>query len=48
MIKNFLNPKGHQNPFSGSKVTKGLDLAYWQSCIGKGEEKSIGATIRIS
>ena len=21
MIKNFLNPKGHQNPFSGSKVT---------------------------
>ena len=21
MIKNILNPKGHQNPFSGSKVT---------------------------
>ena len=21
MIKNFLNPEGHQNPFSGSQVT---------------------------
>ena len=39
MIKNFLNPKGHQNPFSCSIVTanllKGVDLAYWWGCIGK-------------
>ena len=40
VIKNFLNPKGHQNPISGSKdmaiLLKGMDLAYWWSCIGKG------------
>ena len=37
MIKNFLNPRGHQNPFSGTKVkAEGADLAYWWSCIGKG------------
>ena len=40
MIKNFLNPEGHQNPFSGSKVMaillKGMDLSNWWSCIGKG------------
>ena len=32
MIKTFLNPKGHQIPFSGSKVTvillRGVDLVY--------------------
>ena len=33
MIKNLLNPEGHQNPISGSK---GVDLAYWWSFIRKG------------
>ena len=28
VIKNFLNPKGHQNPISGSKVTAILLRAY--------------------
>ena len=27
VIKNFLNPEGHENPISGSKVT--AILAYW-------------------
>ena len=40
MIKNFLNPQRHQNPFqwfkSYSHFTEGVDLAYWLSCIGKG------------
>ena len=39
VIKNFLNPEGHQNPISGSKiteVTKGVDFAYLWSFIGKG------------
>ena len=31
MIKNFLNPEGHQNPFSGSKVTAIL-LKGW-TCV---------------
>ena len=32
VIKNFLNPEGHQNPISGSKVTAVLlkaGLRYW-------------------
>ena len=33
MIKNFLNPKGHQNPISGSKVTAIL-LKGWILPIG--------------
>ena len=33
MIKNFLNPKGHENPFSGSKVT-GIILKGWIWPIG--------------
>jgi hypothetical protein len=33
MIKNFLNPKGHQTPFSGSKVTAIL-LKRWILPIG--------------
>ena len=33
MIKNFLNPEGHQNPFSGSKVTAIL-LKGWILPIG--------------
>ena len=33
MIKKFLNPKGHQNPFSGSKVTAIL-LKGWIWPIG--------------
>ena len=38
VIKNSLNPEGHQNPISGSKVMAILlvDLAYWWSCNGKG------------
>ena len=31
VIKNFLNSEGHQNPISGSKVTEGVDFAYWWS-----------------
>ena len=38
MIKNFLNPKGHQKPLqwfkSYSHFTQELDLAYYWSCIG--------------
>ena len=34
MIKNFLNPNGHQNPFSGSKVTAIL-LKGWTWPIGE-------------
>ena len=33
MIKNFLNPEGHQNPFSGSKVMAIL-LKGWILPIG--------------
>ena len=33
MIKNFLNPEGHQNPISGSKVTAIL-LKGWMLPIG--------------
>ena len=40
MIKNFLNPKGHQNPFSVSKGTaillKGWNFANWCSFSGGG------------
>ena len=39
MIKNFLNPEGHQSPFSGSSYghfTEGVDLAYWWSLSGGG------------
>ena len=40
VIKNFLNPKEHQNPISGSKsyghFTEGVEFAYCWSCIGKG------------
>ena len=34
MVKNFLNPKGHQNPFSGSKVMAIL-LKGWIWTIGE-------------
>jgi hypothetical protein len=33
VIKNFLNPKGHQNPINGSKVTAIL-LKGWILAIG--------------
>ena len=33
VIKNFLNPEGHQNTISGSTIT--AILAYCWSCIGK-------------
>ena len=33
MIKNFLNPEGHQNPISGSKVTA-IILKGWILPIG--------------
>ena len=33
MIKKFLNPEGHQNPFSGSKITAIL-LTGWIWPIG--------------
>ena len=33
MIKNFLNPEGHQNPISGSKITVIL-LKRWILLIG--------------
>ena len=33
VIKNFLNPEGHQNPISGSKVTAIL-LKEWILTIG--------------
>ena len=36
VIKNFLNSEGHQNPISGSKVTEGVDFAYWWSFSGGG------------
>ena len=40
MIKNFLNPEGHQNPISGSKVTaiilKGLILPLGVASSGEG------------
>ena len=40
VVKNFLNPKGHQNCITGSKVTvilvKGVDFAYCLSCIETG------------
>ena len=36
MIKTFLNPEGHQNPFSYGHFTEQEVLAYWWSCIGKG------------
>ena len=39
-MKSFLNPEGHQNRISGSKInghfTEGVDLANWWSCVGKG------------
>ena len=40
VIENFLNPEGHPNLISGSKVTaiitEGLDFAYWWSFSGRG------------
>ena len=40
MIENFLNPKGHQNPISGSKVTaillKGCILPIGGASAGEG------------
>ena len=40
VIKNFLNPKGHQNPISGSKVTailmKGRILLIGGASVGEG------------
>ena len=41
MIKNFLNPKVHQNPFSGLKVTPIL-LKVWIWPIGGGSIRPIG------
>jgi hypothetical protein len=39
VIKNFLNPEGHQNSHqwfkSYSHFIEGVDFAYWWSCIGK-------------
>ena len=43
MIKNFLNPQGHQNPISGSKVTAIL-LKGWILPIG---EASSGEGLRL-
>ena len=43
MIKSFLNPKGHQNPTSGSKVTAIL-LKGWIWPIG---EASAGKGLRL-
>ena len=39
LIKNYLNPEGHRDRLSGSKVMAILlmgDYAYWWSFIGKG------------
>ena len=40
VIKNFLNPKGHQNPINGSKVTtillKGVILPFGGASAGEG------------
>ena len=37
VIKNFLNPEGHQNPISGyGHFTERVNLAYWWSFIGMG------------
>ena len=40
MVKNFLNPEGHQNPISGSKVTviflKGWILPIGGASAGEG------------
>ena len=36
MIKNFLNPKEHQNPISYGHFTEGVDFAYWWSFSGGG------------
>ena len=43
MIKTFLNPEGHQNPISGSKVTVIL-LKGWILPIG---EASAGEGLRL-
>ena len=43
MIKSFLNPEGHQNPISGSKVTAIL-LKGWIWPIG---EASAGEGLRL-
>ena len=43
MIKNFLNPEGHQNPISGSTVTAIL-LKGWIWPIG---EASAGEGLRL-
>ena len=43
MIKNFLNPEGHQNPVSGSKLTAVL-LKGWIWSIG---EASAGEGLRL-
>ena len=36
VIKNFLNPEGHQNPISYGHFTEGGDFAYWWSFSGGG------------
>ena len=40
LVKTSLNPEGHQNYITGSKVIAilldGGDFVYWWSCIGKG------------
>ena len=45
MIKNFLNPEGHQNPFSGSKVTaillKGWIWPIGGASVGEGLPSSL-------
>ena len=47
MIKNFLNPEGHQNPISGSKVTAIL-LKRWILPIGGAREGSAPAACAAS
>ena len=34
LMKSFLNPEGHENRIIGH-FTKGVDFAYWWSCIKK-------------
>ena len=47
MIKDFLNPEGHQNPISGSKVTaillKGWILPLGGASSGGGSAPAAGA-----
>jgi hypothetical protein len=42
VIKNFLNPEGHQNPISGSKFTAIL-LKGWILSIGEASSGRVGS-----